>query len=81
MTKNLNLIRGFFLLAGIPFLYFVLTGREPNWLYHTSLAIVLAGIVFNMIVDWKAGKKKNVYQRLGVYALIFLVFFLMSLFR
>jgi phosphatidylserine synthase len=72
MTQRTDrLLRTIFLFAGLPFLFYVITGREPDLLYYLSLALILAGVIYNMISDWKQGKHQQVKRRLLFY-LIFL---------
>jgi hypothetical protein len=81
MTTNTDKwIRGAFFLAGLPFLYFVLTKTEPNWIYYVSLSLIFAGIVYGMIADWRMGKKEQVKKRLMIYAAVIILVLVLGYF-
>lgn len=79
MNKADALARILFLVAGIPFLYFLLTKKEPNWIYYTSLSLIIAGLVYNLFSDWKAGRKQRVKQRLVIYSIFIVLFLILTL--
>lgn len=59
--------------SAIPFLYFVFSSEPHNWLYYTSLALLLAATAGILVIDWQTGERKKVKARLlvfGIYALI-----------
>jgi membrane protein insertase Oxa1/YidC/SpoIIIJ len=68
MNRTDTALRVLFFLAGIPFLYFVFTQRDPNWIYYTSLALIFIGLIYNLLSDWNKGKKAQVKKRLIMYA-------------
>ena len=68
------------IIGSIPFLYFVFTKKEPNWLYYASLAVIVAGTVYNMVVDWQMGNKKKVKGRLMLYGIFVIIAVLLGVF-
>jgi hypothetical protein len=72
-TKTDSRIKLLFFLAGIPFLYFIIARKEPNWIYYTSLSMIFLGIIYGLVSDWKQGKQKQVKTRLITYAVLIIV--------
>jgi predicted membrane channel-forming protein YqfA (hemolysin III family) len=68
------------LIGSIPFLYFIFTKKEPNWIYYASLILIFAGVVYSMVVDWQQGNKKKVYSRLLFYGAFILLALLLGIF-
>ena len=79
MTRPFPLFNLIIFLASIPFLYFVISDREPNWLYYLSLSILIGGSIVNMIWDWRAGKRKAVKIRLITYGVIITICLILAL--
>jgi lipoprotein signal peptidase len=44
------------------------TNKNSVWLMYTSLGLLLFGVVYNMVDDWKQGKKKLVKIQLLLLA-------------
>jgi hypothetical protein len=73
MVRNPAVVRLFFFLCGLPFLYYVLTGKEHDNIYTISLALIVIGAIVGMVLDWRAGHKRRVYTRLIIYGIILAV--------
>jgi|GEM_PF-5192338 len=79
MNKADSVIRIFFFIAGFPFLYYIFTQKQPDWLYFTSLAMIVMGLIYNLISDWRKGKKQQVKKRLMIYGIIVAIVLILSL--
>jgi hypothetical protein len=79
MNKSDSVIRIFFFIAGFPFLYYIFTQKQPDWLYFTSLSMIVLGLIYNLISDWRKGKKAQVKKRLMIYGVIISLGLVLSL--
>ncbi len=79
MNKQKQLASLLVILGGIPFLYFVFTKAPYNWLYYLSLVLILGGTIWNMVVDWRAGNRKQVRRRLITFAIIIIISAILAL--
>ena len=70
MNRSDSVIRIFFFIAGFPFLYYIFAQKQPDWLYYTSLSMVFIGLIYNLISDWRKGKKDLVKKRLKIYGVL-----------
>ena len=71
-------------IAAIPFLYFLFTKEPYNWLFYTSVLIMLAASFGINILEWKGGERKKVKSRMvmyGIYAVILIIIFVYQLYR
>jgi hypothetical protein len=80
MTEKVDkYIRGGLFLCGLPFLYYVITRTEPDWLYYTSLLFIFAGMIYSLVADWHLGKKKEVKRRLMMYGIFIAILIILAL--
>jgi hypothetical protein len=80
-AKTDSRIKLIFFLAGMPFLYFILTGEQTNWIYYTSVSLIFLGIIYSLLSDWIKGKKNRVKTRLFAYAGIIFLLVVIGLFK
>ncbi len=69
--------------AAIPFLYFLFTRTLHNWLYFTSAAVLMATTVGMLVLEWRAGERKKVKNKLiafGIYTILFAVLLIYQLY-
>lgn len=57
-------------IAGVPFLYFVVTRQPPNAIYYAALFIILVWAVFKMLYNYTNGHKQKAYKSLAGYGII-----------
>ena len=73
MIRRQSILQVLIFIASIPFLYFILTDTEYNWLYHASLSMILVCSTISLIDHWRAGNTGHVRSSLLQYALIIVV--------
>jgi hypothetical protein len=47
-----------------------ITQKQFDWLFYTGFALLLFGVIYNSITDWKAGEKKFVKIQLIIGGII-----------
>ncbi|MCW3073312.1 MAG: hypothetical protein JWP69_381 [Flaviaesturariibacter sp.] len=52
---------------------YTITGKNYDWLVYTGLPLMVIGISYNIITDWKSGKKNLVVGQLVGLMIIFLL--------
>ena len=73
MLRRQNILQVLIFLASIPFLYFIITDEEYNWLYHASLSMILVCSTISLIDQWRAGNTRLVRNTLIQYTIVILV--------
>ena len=70
MIRRQSILQFLIFLASIPFLYFIITDEEYNWLYHASLSMILVCSTISLIDHWRSGNTRLVRNTLLQYAVI-----------
>ena len=73
MIRRQSILQSLIFVASIPFLYFILTDEEYNWVYHASLSVILVCSTISLIDHWRSGNTKYVQSTLLKYGVIIVV--------
>jgi hypothetical protein len=78
MTSKIVFKNIFLIAASLIFLFVVVTKKEQNWLYYSSLLIILGNVVVGMIASWRSGKKRQVKTEILKYGLLVALMLLLT---